>query len=241
MMRQRLFNEGLAVALAVFGLGFSGFSHAADTAPAQKTIAVLTPAAPEKFLIHAGDLLPTESVFDSKKNAKLRSLALASGFSISERLSAQALQALRASGWDAELRSMPRIAVGGPVRRENYPTDTGRLMLDIKVQVIGVLAGSFWGRLGSYTPIVEVKYMVLDAGARPIQPSKNVYYCHSGPSCERAQRVSKLIVADDEPNCAFTNFEAIEKDPARLWGCFDVSFRRISETIAADVKRPGGP
>lgn len=199
---------------------------------------MLTPAVPERFLIHAGDLFPTESIYDSKKNAKLRSLALASGFSISERLSAQALERLQAWGWDAELRSMPRIAVGGPVRRENYPTDTGRLMLDMKVQLIGVRAGSFWGRLGSYTPIVEVKYMVLDAGGHPIQPSQSVYYCHSGPHCERARGVSILLVADEEPNCAFANFEAIEQDPARLWRCFDVSFRRIAETLTVDVKAP---
>lgn len=183
MQRRSAAAHPLAAVLILVAMSFSGLSHA-DPAPTQRKIAVLTPAVPDKFLVHAGDLLPHESIYDAKKNGKLRDLAMASGFSVSERVSAPALEALRSWGWDAELRSMPRIAVGGPVRRENYPTDTGRLMLDIKVQLIGVRAGSFWGRLGPYTPVVEVKYVVLDAGGRLVQPSQNVYYCHSGPQPE---------------------------------------------------------
>lgn len=236
MQRRLAAAYHFAVVLILFAMSFSGLARAEHPAPQQKKIAVLTPAVPDRFLVHAGDLLPHESIHGGKKNDKLRDLATASGFSISERVSAQAIKALHSWEWDAELRSMPRIAVGGPVRRENYPTDTVGLMLDIKVQLIGVRAGSFWGRLGPYTPVVEVKYVVLDAGGRPIQSPRNVYYCHSGPHCDRGGRFSTVLVADERSNCAFANFEAIEQDPARLWRCFDVAFERIIEALVVDPK-----
>jgi hypothetical protein len=75
MQRRLAATHRFAVALAIFGMSFSGFSRAADTSPAQRTIAVLTPAVPERFLIHAGELLPTElreCLFDSSRSGPLR-------------------------------------------------------------------------------------------------------------------------------------------------------------------------
>jgi hypothetical protein len=76
-------------------------------------MAVLTPAVPDTFVVHAGDVfIPAESLLDSKKNDKLRKLAQSSGFSVADRLRAQVLAVLRKDGWDAVEMDMTRAAVG---------------------------------------------------------------------------------------------------------------------------------
>ena len=79
---------------------------------------------------------------------------------------------------------------------------------------------------------------MLDAEAHPVQSPQNIYYCHRGAHCAQAGRASIRIVADEEPNCAFANFEAIEQDSDRLWRCYDVAFRSIAGILTANMKAP---
>jgi hypothetical protein len=212
---------------------------AASSAPARSPMAVLTPAVPDTFVVYAGDVfIPAESLLDSKKNDKLRKLAQSSGFSVADRLRAQVLAVLRKDGWDAVEMDMTRAAVGTPVRRESYPADSnGRLMLDVKVQLVGLVAG--WGRLSSYRPDITVSYRLLTKDARLLRPSLAIYYCHAGFHCAPGATPSRMATVDDKSDCTFANFSAVENEPARMWACFDSAFVKIAEKLVADLDESG--
>ena len=221
----------IVVITAAYAVVVSGVAFGKDV---RSPIAVLTPAVPDKWVVYAGDLLvPAQSLFDGKKNDEVERLAESAGFSIAERLTAQTLNAFRSAGWDAAALQMSRPPVNAPIRREEYPPDTaGRIMLDMKVQLVGLVAG--WGRLSAYRPVINVSYRLLDSKGRPQSLTKAVYYCYSGLQCVQGATPQRMVAGDESSDCAFATMSTVKKESARLWSCLDTAFLRIGEKIVAD-------
>ena len=222
---------GIVVIITACAVAVPGVVSGKDV---RSPIAVLTPAVPDKWVVYAGDLLvPAQSLFDGQKNDEVEKLAESAGFSIAERLTAQTLDAFRSAGWDAAALQRSRPPVSAPVRREEYPADTGgRIMLDMKVQLVGLVAG--WGRLSPYRPVINVSYRLLDSKGRPQSLAKAVYYCYSDLQCVQGATPQRMVAGDESADCAFATMSTIKKESARLWSCLDTAFLRIGEKIVAD-------